>query len=120
VRLAPSQPSPLFDGWIEPEAPKAQPATRRPADYQSIGEGELLLTSERLLWRGDTREVEFHWPTITAAYLWMNNQLILGYGTAQYRLELGPERGLKWLTHISLLARRAGDPAQSRIRLPRL
>ncbi len=108
ARLLPYRPSLLFDGWKEREPPKKQPPGRHDfADWSSIGEGRLLLTSHRLLWQSPERELDFMWPSVTAINMWIVNTLGVRYGTAPYRLAVGQEVGLKWLTHAGLLARRA-------------
>jgi len=102
----------LFDGWTEREAPQAQPrGPHQLADWASIGEGRLLLTSQRLLWQGPQGELDFVWPSTTAISIFMLNVLGIKYGTAPYRLLLGQEVGLKWLTYAGTLAQQA--PRQS-------
>ena len=108
VPLLPYRPNALFDGWTEREAPQVQPRGRhRVADWASIGEGRLLLTSQRLLWQGPQREVDFMWPSTTAVSIFMVNVLGIKYGTALYRFPLGQEVGLKWLTYAGTLAQQA-------------
>jgi len=64
----------LFEGWTEREAPQAQPRGRHQvADWASIGEGRLLLTSQRLLWQGPQGEVDFMRPSTTAVYICLLN-----------------------------------------------
>ena len=110
ARLLPYRPNALFDGWQEREPPKSQPPGRRDlADWSSIGEGRLLLTSHRLLWQSPERELDFVWPSVTAINMWIVNTLGIRYGTAPYRLAVGQEAGLKWLTHAGLLARQAAQ-----------
>ena len=112
VPLLPYRPNALFEGWTEREAPQAQPRGRHQlADWASIGEGRLLLTSQRLLWQGPQGEVDFMWPSTTAISIFMLNVLGIRYGTAPYRLLLGQEMGLKWLTYAGTLAQQV--PRQS-------
>jgi hypothetical protein len=106
--LLPYKPNPLFDGWTGREAPKIQPPGQRPLGaWPSIGEGRLLLTSHRLFWQGPPQELDFMWSSTTAVYLWLTNTLGIQYGTAPYRLKLGQETGLKWLTYAGTLALQA-------------
>ncbi len=100
VALLPYRPNALFEGWVGREPPRVQLRGRsQPADWTSIGEGRLLLTSHRLLWEGPQGELDFSWSSITAVYLWLLNTLGIRYGAAPYRFSLGQENGLKWLTY---------------------
>ena len=106
--LSPYQLNALFDGWTGREPPQTQlPGRHELGDWASIGEGRLLLTSQRLLWQGPPGELDFMWPSITAVSIWMVNTLGIRYGTAPYRLTLGQETGLKWLTYAGTLALQA-------------
>ncbi len=110
VPLLPYRPNPLFDGWTGREPPKKQTAGRRElADWKSLGNGRLLITSHRLLWAGAERELDFNWASVTAVYNWALNSLGIRYGTMMYRFGLGQENGLKWLTHTGTVARQAAD-----------
>ena len=68
-----------------------------------------MLTSHRLLWQGPERELDFNWSSVTAVYIWLVNTLGIRYGTAQYRIPLGSEVGLKWLTYVGTLAQQAAE-----------
>jgi hypothetical protein len=107
VSLAPHKPSSLLAGdWTGREAPQEQPGRMRVGEWESVGEGRLLLTSRRMVWQGADREVDFDWSHVRAIYLWLRNTLGILYGTARYRIGLGTELGLKWLTYAGTLARR--------------
>jgi len=100
--------SALFNGWTGREPPQAElPGRPQLADWASVGEGRLFLTSHRLLWQGPQGELDFRWSSITAVYLWLINTLGIRYGTAPYRFSLGQEVGLKWLTYAGTLAQKA-------------
>lgn len=107
VSLLPHRPNALFDVWTGREAPQVQ-APGRPslADWDSIGEGRLLLTSQRLLWVSPQGELDFYWSSVRAVYLWVINTLGIRYGAAPYRFYLGQENGLKWLTYAGTVAQR--------------
>ena len=108
--LSPHRPNALFDGWTGREPPQAQlPGRHELADWASIGEGRLLLTSQRLLWQGPQGALDFMWPSITAVTIWMVNTLGIKYGTAPYRLTLDQELGLKWLTYAGTLAQQTAE-----------
>lgn len=108
--LSPYRPNALFDGWTGREPPQAMlPGRRQLADWESIGEGRLLLTSQRLLWQGSQGELDFTWSSVRAVSLWMINTLAIRYGTAPYRFSLGQEVGLKWLTYAGTLALQAAE-----------
>ena len=104
------RPNALLDGWTGREPPQAQPRGQPPAaDWPSVGEGQLLLTSHRLLWQGPPGELDFMWPSMRAVSLFMLNTLGIQYGTAPYQFKLGPEVGLKWLTYAGTLAGQAAE-----------
>lgn len=108
VSLLAHQPNALFEGWTGREPPQALlPGRPQLGDWASVGEGRLVLTSQRLLWQGPQGELDFKWSSVTAVYLWFVNTLGIRYGTARYRLPLGQEVGLKWLTYAGTLARQA-------------
>jgi hypothetical protein len=109
VSLLPHKPSPLFGhGWTGAEAPEDQKSDApHLGEWESIGEGRLLLTDQRAIWQGPGPTLSFYWSRVTALYLWLRNTLGIRYGTARYRIGLGSEVGLKWLTYSGTLARRA-------------
>ena len=91
------------------------PGRRQYADWASIGEGRLLLTSHRLLWQGEQGELDFHWSSVTAVYLWLMSTLAVNYGAASYRFDLGDVLALKWLFHAGTLAQRQGELERHRV-----
>jgi len=109
VEMLPHQPNPLFDReWPDREAPLDQESDKpHLGEWDSLGEGRLFLTNQRVVWQGEGRELDFHWSRVTAMYLWLRNTLGIMYGTARYRIKLGSEVGLKWLTYASTLAQQA-------------
>jgi hypothetical protein len=109
VSLAPHHPNPLFEEWGEREAPKRQVGSHEWGDWQSIGDGQLLLTNQRLLWRGEERELDFMWPSVTAINIFMTSTLGIRYGAAWYRFRLGNARQLQWEHHASYFGRRAAQ-----------
>ena len=110
VPLEPHKPSFLFEEWNEREAPRSQPPVLQiPGDWDSIGEGRLLLTSHRLLWKSPQRELDFYWSSISSVHIFMGNHLGIGYVSARYRFPLQGELGLKWLTYAGTLAQRAAE-----------
>ena len=114
VTLSPHKPNPIFDeGPRDREAPDDQPGPQQLGEWESIGEGRLVLTNQRAIWQGEDRELVFRWSRVSAVYLWMRNTLGLLYGTARYRIGLGTELGLKWLTYAATLARNVERRAAS-------
>ena len=110
VELSSHRPNALLDGWTGREPPQAQPpGLRQLADWESIGEGRLLLTSHRLLWQGPPGELDFVWSSVRSVALWLINTLGINYGTAPYRFSLGREVGMKWLTYAGTLALQAAE-----------
>jgi hypothetical protein len=108
VTLSPYLPNPLFDGWAAREAPGKQADRLEVASWESLGEGRLLVTSHRVLWQGEQREIDFLWSKVTAVSQYLQSTLALHYGAAKYRLRLGNEPVLKWLHHMGELAKEAG------------
>ncbi len=112
VTLLASHPNPLLESWNGGEAPRAQPPGKPElANWEKLGEGRLRATAERLTWQGLQGELYFNWAGINALWLWLFNSLTIGYGAASYRLELGDENGLKWLTYLATLAKQAAAHA---------
>ncbi|MFC2030165.1 lysophospholipid acyltransferase family protein [Chloroflexota bacterium] len=110
VSLHPYKPNPLFEGWSGRNPPTSQtPIRPSMASWGSLGAGRLVLTSERMVWQGEQGELDFEWASVRAVLIWLVNTLGLRYGTALYRFGLGPESGLKWLTHAGTLAQEAAD-----------
>jgi hypothetical protein len=110
VPLEPHKPSVLFESWNEREAPKSQPPAQQiMGDWDNIGEGRLLLTSHRLLWKNPQRELDFYWSSISSVHNFAVNTLGIGYVSARYRFPLQGELGLKWLTYAGTLTQRAAE-----------
>ncbi|MFC2052992.1 lysophospholipid acyltransferase family protein [Chloroflexota bacterium] len=110
VPLEPHKPSFLFENWNEREAPKSQPPAQQiVGDWDSIGEGRLLLTSHRLLWKSPQRELDFYWSSISSVHNFAINTLGIGYVSARYRFPLQGDLGLKWLTYAGTLAQRTAE-----------
>ena len=109
IQMVPHQPNPLFEGeWSDREAPLDQESDKpHLGEWDSLGEGRLILTNRRMIWQGADRELDFHWSRVTAIYLWLRNTLGIMYGTARYRIKLGTEVGLEWLTYSGALAQEA-------------
>lgn len=116
VSLLPRQPNTLIDSWNGREPPVTQPRfTPRLGGWEKIGKGTLVLTEERLIWKGPRGELDFWWRNVTSVSLWMVNTLTIRYGVAPYRFELGKENGLKWLTYSGFQARRASAKTKRKL-----
>jgi hypothetical protein len=116
VPLQVYRPSFLFEEWSEPEAPQSQPrGKQKPGDWESIGNGRFILTDRRMLWQGDSRELDIYWESVSALYLWTINTLGIRYGTARYRIPLGFEVGLKWLTYAGTIAKKIAEQRGKKI-----
>jgi 1-acyl-sn-glycerol-3-phosphate acyltransferase len=108
VEFSAYRPSPLFDGMTSGEAPSSVRATARNyADHHVLGEGRLLVTSERLIWQGPA-ELYFEYPCFTAANMFMTT-LYIRYGPAPYRFNLGQQLPLRIITYVGTLAKRAAE-----------
>jgi hypothetical protein len=108
VTLSPYQPNALFEGWAAREAPTEQSDQLELASWESIGEGRLVVTSHRVLWQGEQREIDFLWSDVVAVSQYLQSTLALHYGAAKYRLKLGNEPVLKWLHTMGELAKEVG------------
>ncbi len=75
--------------------------------WGNIGTGRLLLTNERLVWQGPKGSLDFRWRGVTIVTLGLINSLVVRYGGAPYRFDLGQENALKWLIYAGTQARRA-------------
>jgi len=108
VPLLPHKPNALYETWEGDEPPIARlPGPPETAQWESIGEGRLLLTNKRLLWQGSKRELSLFWPKVTSVAIWMQNVLGIRYGNARYRFPLRGELPLKWLFYAGTMASRA-------------
>jgi hypothetical protein len=107
VPLIPYRPNALFDGYAGRQPPTTQLRDKRDyADWESIGEGRLVLTDRRLLWQGEQGELDFFWSDVNAVYLFLGDVLAVRYGTANYRFKITGELALRWLSYASEMARR--------------
>jgi hypothetical protein len=103
------RPSPLFDGMTTGEAPaKVQRGARDYADHEVLGEGRFLVTSERMIWQGPEAELYFEWAGVTAANMFMST-LIIRYGPAPYRINLGDQVPLRIMNYVGPLAKAAAE-----------
>jgi hypothetical protein len=109
VKFSAYKPSPLFDGMTSGEAPASMaPGPRDYADHHVLGEGRLLVTSERLVWQGPDAELYFEWAQFTALNMFLYT-LYARYGPVPYRLDTGQQIPLKIITYVGTLARRAAE-----------
>jgi len=109
--LAPLAPSEFTLDWPGDEPPTRQPPGQRVAGvFDIIGDGRVVLTDQRFIWKLDGKAYSFYWSKVTAVSLWMANVIGVRYGVAMYRLTLKGENGLKWLTYGGELARAGGAP----------
>ena len=69
IEMVPHQPNPLFDGeWRDLEAPLDQESDRpHLGEWESLGEGRLVLTNRRAIWQGEDREDRFLLVAVTAS-----------------------------------------------------
>jgi 1-acyl-sn-glycerol-3-phosphate acyltransferase len=118
AELAPHRPSALLNGWNERELPSFQPPGEADmGGWAPIGRGQLAMTDQRFVWRSTERELEFYWPCVKAVHLWSTNVLGINYGSAGYRLTVGNENALKWLTVAGCLAEKVAQTTGHRIGL---
>lgn len=110
-QLLVNTPSYLFDGWEEKEAPASKPrGGSKYGVWEDFGRGKILLSDQRLIWRNQGRELYFNWSTVTAVHhLPGPFSLGINYGSARYQFPLGNEAGLKWLTYIGSIIKKAAD-----------
>jgi hypothetical protein len=108
--LSPQGAVPLPAGPNGREPPQGRPVGQSgTAAWTSLGQGRLVATSQRLVWQGAGCELDFDWAAVTAVYLLLVNTLVLVYGQAPYRFQLGHEAGLKWLTYVRTLVQQAAE-----------
>jgi len=109
VKFSAYKPSPLFDGLTSGEAPASvMPGPREYADHEALGEGRLLVASERLIWQGPDAELYFEYPCFTAANMFMST-LYIRYGPAPYRFDVGQQVPLRIISYVGTLAKRAAE-----------
>jgi 1-acyl-sn-glycerol-3-phosphate acyltransferase len=109
VEFSAYKPSPLFEGMTAGEAPaKVQRGARDYADFHPLGKGRMFVTSERLIWQGTGGDLYFEWTKLTAANMFMTT-LIIRYGPAPYRFNLGQQLPLRIMNYVGPLAQAAAD-----------
>ena len=110
VDLEVYRPNPLLDGYAGREAPRAMPPGKRAySDTESVGEGRLLATNERLVWEGPDGDLDFEWSNVTSISFMLPNVIYIRYGPVPYRFKLGQELPLRWLQTAGTLARRVAE-----------
>jgi hypothetical protein len=109
VEFSAYKPSPLFEAMTAGEAPASVIATARDyADHESLGEGRLIVASERMIWQGPDAELYFEYPCFTAANMFMTT-LYIRYGPAPYRFDVGQQLPLRVISYVGTLAKRAAE-----------
>ncbi len=121
-RMLENSVSPNSKGIVEavhPDKPAAEAPSEHMAfgEWQRAGEGQLILTGERLIWQSPSGNWEWRWERVSSIMLWLYNTLTIQYGAVPYRFELGQENGLKWLTYAGTIARQIADRTGTRIRI---
>ena len=96
----------------------AVPGPRDYADHHVLGEGRLLVTSERLIWQGPDAELYFEWPRFTALNMFLTT-LYARYGPVPYRLNVGQQTPLRVITYIGTLAKRAAEADRHELQIMR-
>jgi 1-acyl-sn-glycerol-3-phosphate acyltransferase len=110
VGLEVYRPSPLLEGYTGSEPPRAMASGKREySDTESLGEGRLLATDERLVWQGLDGQLDFEWAYVTSLSFMLPNVIYIRYGPVPYRFTLGRELPLRWLKYTGTLARRVAD-----------
>jgi len=107
VRLVVRQGTPLPAPGERPGPPAAWPRElpMRPL-WEAVGEGRLLMTSERLRWETPRGGYDFWWPQVRAAFSFHTLYYGIVYGEVSYRFQPPGQRLLKWLTYTARMAER--------------
>jgi hypothetical protein len=106
VKLVIQRDNPLFHGWDKPEAPAAGERGGVVPYVKTFGWGQLFLTNERLIWQGRGRALTFCLRQISSAYTEIDLFFAILYGMRTYRFWFKRESVLKWLTYVTVVARR--------------
>jgi 1-acyl-sn-glycerol-3-phosphate acyltransferase len=116
AELEPYRPNPLFDGYDGREPPRAVKAGHRDyADWEKLGQGRVVLTNRRIIWQGPPGELDFRWDSVGTLALHRFNTLFMRYGPVPYRLHLGKELGLKWMTYAASLLKQVADQSGRKV-----
>ena len=107
--------SPLLGQWTEGEAPSHKEGDIGLAFMQKWDRGQLLLTSERLIWKGTHGHLTFWLKKTNSVHTEVTWYLGLMYGLCRYKFRFRQESILKWLTYIALAARRIEQRHRHRI-----
>jgi len=108
AELEPYRPNALFEGYEGREPPRAVKAgTRDYADWEKLGEGRVVLTNHRIVWQGPPGDLDFRWDVVGTLAVHRFNTLFIRYGPVPYRLHLGKELGLKWMTYAAAVLKQS-------------
>jgi hypothetical protein len=73
--------------------------------YKNLGSGQLFLTSQRLIWRGERKVENFSLHKLQGVDAKIHRRLVIQYDGQIYRLLFATESCLKWSTYIALALR---------------
>jgi hypothetical protein len=117
VKFSAYRPSPLFEGMTTGEAPaKVKGGARDYGDIGDLGQGRLVVTSERMIWQGPEAKLTFKWSTFSAASMILTT-LYIRYGPAPYRFALPNNVPLRTLNYIGPLVEDANAAEGRHVRV---
>lgn len=91
-------------GVTTPQRTGVEPVRAELADWDAHGDGRLMLTTDRLIWRSANSRVDIWWHDVSLITLWLWGSLTAVCRRTAYRFELGQENGLKWLAYCRVQA----------------
>jgi hypothetical protein len=96
--------SPLYGRWVKEEAPWEKKENLALSPMKKWDTGQLCLTSERFIWRGERRTLTFSLKKVNSVYADLYLYIGLLYGLRLYKFRFCKDSNLKWLTYAALVA----------------
>jgi hypothetical protein len=84
------------------EAPLPRANVTQYVSHENLGPGQLFLTNQRLIWRGERRVEAFWLQQLQAVSTLVTRRLVVQYDAQTCQLHFAKESCLKWLTYIAL------------------
>jgi len=97
--------NPVLSDWEGREAPLGPLPDELTPKWETVGEGTLFFSNERLIWASDGKGFDFWWKNVNAAFTWFVEIFGIMYGTTTYRFRVPGQSVLKWVTYSGELVK---------------
>lgn len=111
--------NPLLTSWNKREAPKGLKSRHAyTPNWESVGLGRLYFTDQRLVWVGKDKRLDFWWPSVNGAFIFLGGIFGIMYGLTTYRFRFTNQSPLKWIAYSKALAPRIQEQFGHAINIP--